>query len=521
MQNEDKKIHKVGRTENSIKNGMFGAIGQIIIILLSFASRTVFIRVFNADYVGVSSLFSNILTVLSLAELGVGTAMTFAVYGPFAERDYNKISAYFYLYRKAYNIIGIVVWCVGILLTPALSIIIKNPPEIKENIYVIYNLVLANTAVSYFFAYNRSIFIADQRSRVDKANEIIFEFIKNVSQITILVITHNYYLYLCAAIVVTLISNVVITIKARKEYPEIRISRDNQITKTEKYTLKKNILSMMSHKLGSVVVSGTDNIIISAFLGATSVGLYANYQLVSKYISNIIYSLINGTTASFGNLIASEDNERVYKTYRQLYYLTYCFALIATCGFFSCMDSFVSVWIGNQYHIPKAVQILISIELFFVITRRPNQILIDTYGLFWKIRYKSLIEAAINLSTSIVFVSCFHLGLFGVILGTVISDITTNIWWEPFVAYKYGLKRNVLHYYISYFFDAISVAIVSLFVWIITRNFGFNPVMKLVAVAIVSIASSVIYIIIRSLFDKSMKQTMAHLLDVVKIKTKK
>ena len=316
------------RTNNSIKNYRMTMLSQMASILLNFIGRTFFIRLLSIEYLGVNGLFSNILSLLSLAELGVGTAITYMMYKPIAEDDRVKVAAYNQLYKKIYNCIGVFILVTGLSLTPIIYKLIKEPPQISESIYIIYALFVINTAISYFYTYKRSLLIAHQKEYVNNQNIILFAIIKDVVLIALLYAFRSYYIYLTAQIVITFISNVVISRKTDKIFPEITSMSKQKIPASEIKTIIKNTLAMVCHKIGSVVVSGTANIFISYFVGLATVGVYSNYVMISTAALQIVGKGVNSLTASFGNLVATSSQQNILNVFKRVYFINFILSLV-------------------------------------------------------------------------------------------------------------------------------------------------------------------------------------------------
>lgn len=450
------------RTSKSIRNSMVAMLAQIMNVFLSFITRTVFIKMLGSDYLGVNGLFSNILSMLSLAEMGVGTAIIYALYKPISENDEKRISALMNLYAKVYKLIGIVIGILGLLLIPFLGYLIKDQPNIPS-MTLIYLMFLANSVVSYFFTYKRSILIASQNGHINALNQIIFSVIQNIIQISILLNLRKYIPYLLVQFICTVCSNVAISIEADKLFPYLKLHTKEIVDDETKKNIGKNVVAMMSNKIGSVVVSGTDNLLISAFVGVYWVGLYSNYVLIIATIQNLIMQIINAITASVGNLIATESNEKSYNVFKNLFFINFLIAILSSMFLIILLNPFILLWIGEKYILESNIVSIIVINFFIIIMRQPAVIYINTYGLFWQIKWKSLFEAGINLVSSLILIIFFDAGVFGVLLGTTISNLLTNFWWEPYVVYKFRFKislKNYLSLYMKYVASGIATFVI-------------------------------------------------------------
>ena len=439
------------RTKNSIRNYSMTVISQITSILLSFIGRTFFIKFLSIEYLGINGLFSNILSLLSLAELGIGTAITYMMYKPIAEDDKERVAAYNQSFRKIYNWIGLFVLTGGLSLTPFIYHLIKEEPQISENLYIIYALFVINTSVSYFYTYKRSLLIAYQKEYINNQNIILFAVIKDVVLIALLYLFSDFYIYLIAQIIITIASNVTISIKTNKLFPEIVSMRPIKVQSNEFKIIVKNTMAMVCHKIGSVIVSGTSNIFVSYYVGLSMVGIYSNYIMISTAALQVVGKGINSLTASFGNLVATSNRQDIYKVFRKIYFINFVMALSIAIIYYELVDSFITIWIGDDFLLDPTTTIVIVVNSLFLYQMRiPAQMVINTCGLFWEIKWKSLVEAAVNLLCSFLFAGYCGLGILGVLLAAFVSNVATNLWWEPYVAMKNGLKIPIKFYIIDF-----------------------------------------------------------------------
>ena len=298
------------RTQNSILNIVTGLGGYVINTILGFVCRIVFIRCLTAEYLGISGLFTNILTMLSLAELGIGNAIVFALYKPLAIKDESKIASLMRYYAKAYRIIGIVVAIFGLCMIPFLGLVIKDPPNIKENLYVIYLIYLFNTSSSYFFSYKSSLIMADQQNYIVTGLNYIITILQSIVQMIYLLLTKEYMGYLIIQTIGILSNNLIISYIANKKYPYIKSKDVSPLKQDEKKSLTSNIKALTIWKLSGLLVNNTDNIIITYFNGLATVGLSSNYTLLSNTLNTLLNQIFNGIGASVGNYNAVESRDK-------------------------------------------------------------------------------------------------------------------------------------------------------------------------------------------------------------------
>lgn len=463
------------RSEKSFKNTIYAMISQIVSLILKFCIQTIFIRTLGAEYLGINGLFTNILQMLSLAELGIGSAITYNLYKPLAKNKIKEIQAYMNFYKKAYNFIGLFILIVGICITPFLNIFIKNPPQ-TNNLILIYWLFLLNTGLSYFFAYKRSIIIANQESNIDTKNLLIKLIIQSILQIFILITTKNYILFLIIQIICTVMSNIMISKKADKMYPYL-INNQEKLSKRQQKKIFKDVYAMTAHKVGGVVVEGTDNILISAFVSIESVGIYSNYVLIKSSIDQMLSQLFNALTASVGNLNAVSNPKKSYEVYQSIFFLNYWIYGFCTITFFICVNQFIILWVGQEYLLSNNIVILIAINFFLSGIRKSTVMFKDTQGLFWNDRYKPYAEAIINLVASIILLKIF--GFIGVLLGTLVSTVTTCLWIEPYILYKYGFQVSVRKYFKKFLIYIIITIIIGFGLYYVSNIIPFGGLLGL------------------------------------------
>ncbi|MBU3191207.1 oligosaccharide flippase family protein [Clostridium bowmanii] len=435
------------RTENSIKNTAYGLIGQLFSTVLGFVSRTLFIYILGANYLGVNGLFGNILSMLSLAELGVGSAITYSMYKPLAEKNKRKIKAIMGLYATAYRIIGCVVAILGLILLPFLNYLIKDKPNIP-NLKIIYLLFLTNSVITYFFAYKSALIMADQKNYINTINQVRYTFVQNIIQMIVLLVTKNYLLYLGVQVIFSFLLNFSISRKADKMYPYLKHHKREYIDKETKRDIFKNTGAMMSHKVGGVIVSSTDNILISGFVGVYWVGLYSNYVMIIGMLNGILGQVFTALTASIGNLNAIESNEKSHEVFNILFFMNFWLYGFCSIALLVLFNPFIKMWIGYKYIMDDYVVIMIVLNFFVMGMRQTLLMYNTTLGLFWNYRFKPWFEALINLVISIILLKKF--GIAGVFLGTLISTMTTSFWVEPYVLYKRGFQKPLRTFFIKY-----------------------------------------------------------------------
>ena len=476
------------RTKNTVRNVRTGAIVQVIKLLLAFVVRTFFIRLLNKDYLGVEGLFTNILTILSFAELGIGNAIVFNMYKPIAENDEEKIKSLMKLYKKAYNIIGVTILVVGAAITPFIGMIIKEKPNISEDLTLIYFLYLLNTAASYFFSYKKSIISAHQKQSVINNITSIFYVIKCICEILFLYLTRNFIVYLVLQIVFTIVTNITFSIKANKMYPYLLDNKVKNLDKSISKRIFSNVRALVVYKFGGVILGATNNIIISSMINVGTVGMVSNYNMIISGVQGILNSsIVNGVEASVGNLNAIASKEKKEKIFYELTFIDYIIFSFCAVAFVVLLNPFIKLWLGMDYVLDQSIPIALAVSFYVNGIRNPAYIYRTTNGLFEKGKLAPYLCAIINIITSIIL--CKFLGVLGVFIGTSISQLCSLTWIDPILIHKYVFNNSAKKYfkkYLIYFLVfVINIVILQLLSNLIEDTGIVSFIIKLLIVAVI------------------------------------
>ena len=348
----------MSRTDNSLRNLKTAVLFKLAAIVVNFIARKIFVVVLTKEYLGLDGTFANILTMLSLAELGVGTAITYSMYKPLAEGDQKLILSLMTLYRKFYTVIGITVGVLGAALTPFLQYIIRDIPDIPH-IHLIYLMFVLDSSISYFLVYKQSLISADQKQHIVTAYQYKTGMAVTAAQCAALLLTGDYILYLALKLCATFVCNALLARKADRLYPYLKQKTVQPLPAPVRQDISKNIRAMIAHKLGSVVVFGTDNVLIAYFVGAVSVGLYSNYLLITQSLKSAYSMIFRAMTASIGNLCAAEDTAHAQAVFWRVDLLTrwiYGFSAVCLVVLF---NPFISLWLGADYLFSMPIVLLI------------------------------------------------------------------------------------------------------------------------------------------------------------------
>lgn len=437
---------KTERVKNSIYNSFANLAVNMSVTIFSFIVRTIFIRQLGEQYLGLDGLYTNILSLLSLAELGFSSAISFSLYEPLAKNNTKKISQLMYYFKNIYRKIAIIILVAGLCLLPFLGVIVKGY-TVSGNIYIIYLLYLVSTASSYFISYTSILIEADQKSYKLAFIKLIFNVLTYGLQLVILLTTKNFILYLVTQFFLRFIEMVITNKYIKRKYQEINFNKTDMLDLKDRNDIKKNIKGIFFHKVGDYAVNGTDNILISSIINISATGIYANYLSITSIFRNLIGSVISSTTASFGNLNVLEDSSTKKNVFNLVNFLC-CFSTgLILVGLYFCFNLFVSMWIGNKFLLSNLSIIVICINFYLNCIMLPITAVKNSAGLYYIDRHIPVIRAIINLVISIIFGKMF--GIVGILLGTTISSILTVNVTKPYIIYKYVFKSSCIEYFMK------------------------------------------------------------------------
>lgn len=451
---------KSERKKSSFKNMITAVSSNVLTIIVGLVAQAVFIKILGSEYLGLNGLFSNVISMLGIVELGMGSAIIYNMYKPIAENNHEKIKSLMQFYKKSYRIITLIISIIGIMIIPFIKYIVDiESVTVGINVYLVYILFLLETICSYILSYKRSMLYADQKEYITNIIHMGYTIIVNTMQLTFLYFTHDYYLYLIIKVMMRLVENIVISSYVNRRYSYLL---DNNVTKlygkTEKDIFQK-IKALFFHKIGGFIVSGTDNIIISKYLGLVTVGLYSNYYMIINAVQTVINHIIQATRASVGNLLVTESKTKQFDIFNKIRFVNFWISCFSSICIFVIMDSFITIWIGYKFVLPTKVLLVLVINFFIVSSRSTYGAFKEAAGIFYEDRFVPIIESLLNIVLSIIFVKKF--GLMGVFMGTVASGLVLWCYSYPKYVYNKLFGRKISDYIketIYYFIIFILIA---------------------------------------------------------------
>ena len=440
----------MGRVKRAAKNIAVGYISNIATAILGFVLRTVFIMRLSDTLLGVNSLYSNILSMLSLAELGIGTAMNYSLYGPMARGEIEKIKSYMQLYKKAYRMIAAVIACVGLVIVPFLPDIVKGADYLTRTQLTVYYLIfLFNTVSTYFVSYKYSLCLAEQKDYI-QTNALMITKAATVSlQIIVILLTSNFLLFLITSAAVQLIQIFIVNAYLNKLYPYLKDKDVTPLDEESKKDVMTKTKALMLHKIGDTARLQTDAIVISSFINVTVVAVVDNYNLIINTISGFVNIIFNSVISGFGNLIATESEDKQYRSFKVYRFFAVWVYGFTAVGFYLLLTPLIKIWLHDDKWLLTSVVIgTVLTDYYFKGERVALMNYKTAAGVYEPDKYLSLIQGAVNLVLSIVLV--IKIGLVGVYIGTVVSGLIANVT-KPFIVYKYCFHRSAKGYFIDSF----------------------------------------------------------------------
>lgn len=454
------------RTVNTARNLYWGILARIAGLLLPFISRTAMIYVLGMRYVGLDSLFTSLLNVLSLAELGFGGALVFSMYKPMAEHDVKTVNALLAFYKKCYRMIGIVILALGIGMIPFLDSLVNGDVPDSVNMQLLFCIQLFNTVIGYFtFAYKGSIFQAQQRVDISQKITLVLNVLSNILRTVILLVCKDYYIYLLVGPAVTILQNLLVAYYTKKQYPEFYC--EGSISREEKKEIQNKVAGLIFQKISSIVLFSVDTVVISAFLGLHVLGVYNGYYYVVSALVSFIGVIQAAMIPSLGNSIVVESIEKNYRDFRKFHFLIIWILTWWSACLLCLFQPFIELWQGKENMLSFGMVVLFCFYFYLHHAGDICYMYKEAAGIWWEGRYCTLIAAGLNLVLNIILVQM--IGLPGILLSTILALVLVHIPYGAWILfhhyfqskekYVFYLKRMVLYFFVA----VLSAGITNLF----------------------------------------------------------
>lgn len=504
----------------SVASGVvMGMANMAINIILPFVTRTIIIYTLGTDYVGLGGLFTSILSVLSLSELGVGAAVTFSLYKPIAENNVNKVNSILNLYRTVYRIIGLVIIAISVCMLPFLNVLVAGELPSGMSLQILFVIYVANTAVSYLlFGYKKVLFTANQRYDIEVNIASVAVMIQYIAQVVVLLVSRNYYLYVLVFPVATILNDLISNYIIKKKYPQYKCA--GKVEKEELINLGKNVSGAFLSKLGSTVYLAVDNIVISAFLGLTVLGIYGNYYYIITSLIAIFAIVHNSLRPVLGNCIATENSETNWN-YLKFIDFIYMSVTIICCS--CCMvlfQDFERIWAGEENMLP--ILIVVLMVIYFYTGRMSSVLLVyqEAAGIWWHGKFIPLIAALVNLTLNIVGVQL--IGLPAILLSSIVASLLVTLPGVVWIMFRYYFKdrKYLMEYIRNLIVTAIQATIVIILSYLILDSFVVNSWGMLLVKGAVAAGLSAILVLVVNVFNPMIRQSFEIVKSIITKKDK-
>lgn len=447
---------KIERSKNAGRNILFGTFLKVYQIIIPFVMRTVMLYYLGEQYLGLSSLFTSVLQVLNLAELGVGSAMVYSMYRPIADNDSTTICALMKLYRLYYRVIGLIIAVAGLLLTPFIPKLISGSVPDNLSIYALYLLNLGATVLSYWlFAYKNSLLQAHQRTDIVSKVTLFTSTVLYGSQLFILIVLKNYYLYVIATLASQALTNIITAVVVDRMFPNYHPK--GKLSKDVVRGINQRIKDLFTAKIGGVVVNSADNVVISAFLGLTQLAIYQNYYFILKSIIGFIALIFVACTAGIGNSIVVETKEKNYNDLKKFTFIIAWIAGFCCCCFLCIYQPFMKLWVGEKLMLNYSAVVCFVVYFFVYEINQLLNTYKDAAGIWHEDRFRPLVTAAVNLVLNLILVQI--IGIYGVILCTVLSMVFVGMPWLLHNLFTVLFDKKQLWTYVKDLFQYVAVTI--------------------------------------------------------------
>ncbi len=435
---------ELSRAQKSAKNAVYSILLQLVMVISNFVTKTIFVKFLGLQYAGLSALFTDVLGILSIAEMGFGTAMGYALYLPLHKKDYTQIAKLMRQYRKIYGVVMAVIMAAGLVCVPLLKYIVKDVPDIQEDINIIFLLYVVKTAASYFLMYKTILLDANQQKSTVSKISIVSHLVQMVVTVVVLVLTKNYYLYMVSFIALILLTNIVVSRVANQMFPLEDIPETENLSKEEKKDFYKNVRALALYKVSGTLQRNLDSVIVSMFLGTATVGLVANYRMIAYRVDGLFGQIMEGMRASVGNLASADNKDRQYEVFRKSTFLAFAIGNTICVALFALLNPFVNIWLGSDYLLSIEVVALMVVDVYILTMTRAYENFRIANALFIQGKYRPVAMVIINIVASVLLARSY--GLAGILFATVITRVSTHVWFDPWLCYRHVFKRPFLPY---------------------------------------------------------------------------
>lgn len=507
-------MYKNKATKNIITSLVF----KTILLIIGLISRRYMVNLLGQEITGIYSLFVSVLGFLAVAELGIGSAIVFSMYKPISEKDINKTSALYYLYKKIYMYIFIIIITLGLIVTPFLPVLAKDN-TIGNALYITYIVFLVSTSITYLYAYKTSFINAHMDNYITNSIRSVFQILELGIQILIIIYTRSFFWFLVIHFISNVSQGLFTHIIFNRRYKD-KVNNNKAVPEELRTQVVKQTKAMFFHKIGGLLVNTTDSIIISAFISVSILGIYSNYVLIVTTMIGVFGLIFTSSVTVLGHAFSNYSKEVLNQQYQKFYLLNFLLGTVLFLGFYAISNELITILFNENVLLPNNIVIILTINYFIQFMRYTTLSFRDASGTFYNDRYKPLFEGITNLILSLVFVQFW--GINGVLVATIITNLSITHTVEPYVLYKYGFERNPKKYYLfNYFGILLFVLLIFAFTYI-PLPFIDNIYLSLLAKGFTSVGLWISVVVVLYLSSKTFRKNMKLLIkEATKFLTKK
>ncbi|MBQ4278435.1 MAG: oligosaccharide flippase family protein [Rikenellaceae bacterium] len=498
------------RKQNTYKNIAANIVSMLVVMLLTFISRRVFLTHLNITYFGLNSLCVDVLSMLSLAELGIGQAMVYALYKPIAEDNHPVIRTYMKLYRLLYRYVALLVLVIG------LGVMLFLPKLVKQEVsmplvYTVFSLYLLNAVISYLLSYKRSVLYANQKAYRMVLSDTAFKIAAGIGQIVVLIWLKDLVAYVCVTIASTILGNLYVNLMVDRSYPRLRhISKAAGIDKASKKEIIRNVKAMSIHNMANFFVKNADNIVLSYFLTLGIVGMFSNYMFIIVSAGSVIMKIFDSATASIGNMIVENNTRKTREIFHTVFFANFVITVVMISMLCVLMQPFITLWVGRQYLFPDTVVYLMVGYLYLQLMRSGIYCFKTASGIFDQDKIYPVIQSVVNPLLSVAFV--YWTGVAGVLIAKIITSFTLMNWSQAYFTYKYTLKSGMGGYFRRMLaYTAATAAVCLLGIWLCQTWFAEYTLLNILYRALSVFALAVLTVVLLFHRTPEYRQIIQHI----------
>lgn len=461
------------RVHKSILNAKVNLLFYFLTIFLSFFSRKIFLECLGTEFIGLTGTLGNILGYLNLAELGIGSCISFFLYKPLEQNNREQIIEIMAVFKYLYRIIGSIIFISGVIVSLSFPWIFTDTSFGLGLVYFAFFSFLGSALIEYFINYRQLLLASDQKNYIVSSYLQTAQIIKTLVQIYLSYTFKNLYLWVGIEFLFGIIGCILLNWKISKEYPWMKSDHHSGKLLLKKYPgIIRNTKQIFIHQIKDFILSKSDELFIFAFVSLSMVSYYGNYTIITTRLSQLFGRALDGVGASVGNLVAENNKEHIINIFWQLTAMRYLITAFLCFSIYLFTEPFIILWIGEKYILSHNILILLVIYLYLSNIRNVVDMFNHSYGLYADV-WAAWAELFINLTITIV--GGIYYGIVGILLGKIVSVGIIVTLWKPYYLFTKGIKLPVSIYWKGTIRYHIVIAVVFVVALLWSSLLPFNP----------------------------------------------